>query len=145
LLGSLLAFRREPLGFLVENRARYGDVVRYRFGPAPIVQLNHPDGIDAVLQHKAMWKDDITRRLSSLLGQGLVTSEGDLWKRQRKLAAPAFRHEHLDKFGAAMVSATEQWASKLPADDTRDVHPEMMALTHEIVLRTLLGTTVAAD
>ena len=59
LIGSLLPFRRDALGFLVENRIRYGDVVHYRFGPAEIVQLNHPDAIDAVLQHKAMWKDDI--------------------------------------------------------------------------------------
>jgi cytochrome P450 len=145
LIGALLPFRKDPLGFLVENRVLYGDVVAYRFGPAAIVQLNNPDDIDAVLLHKQMHKDEITRRLSSLLGNGLVNSEGDFWRRQRKLAAPAFQRKHIDAYADTMVACTNAWLDKLGADAVRDVHHEMMGLTHEIVLRTLLGTSVPAD
>jgi cytochrome P450 len=139
-VGCLLDFRRRPLPFL-EEAARYGKVVYYRFGPVPVLQLNAPAAIDHVLvaAAKSMHKDDVTSRLSTLLGNGLVTSEGEVWKKHRKIAAPSFAHKAIEGYAAEMVACTNRWIDRVADGEIRDVHHDMMGVTHEIVLRTLLG------
>lgn len=141
LFGSLLDFRRRPLGFLEENARTYGPIAYFRFGPVPILQLSGPEAIDQALvgAAKAMHKDDVTSRLSSLLGNGLVTSEGDVWRKHRKIAAPSFARKQIEGYADEMVACTSRWIDRLADGEVRDVHHDMMGVTHEIVLRTLLG------
>ncbi|MCB9647011.1 MAG: cytochrome P450 [Deltaproteobacteria bacterium] len=82
------------------------------------------------------------------MGQGLVTSEGELWRRQRKLMQPAFHHRCLVGFVDGMEGCVSDLAARwdhLPEGATFDVHREMMELTFRIVGRTLFSTEVGAE
>jgi cytochrome P450 len=144
LLGHMLQVVREPLDFPVRCAREYGDAVRLRFGRMVIYLLSHPEHIELVLRgnHRNFRKDKGTRLLSGALGQGLLTSEGETWRRQRQLAQPAFQLDQIQKYGAVMVSYTERLLQGWKAGEARDVHADMMRLTLDIVARTLFGTSV---
>ena len=92
-------------------------------------------------------KDSLTRLLIPLLGHGLLTSEGDFWRRQRKLAQPAFQHNQIEGYAAEMVAASlhcEEWAGSARAGTPREVHDDFSALTLSIVSKTLFGADVGA-
>ncbi|HEY0094530.1 MAG TPA: cytochrome P450, partial [Archangium sp.] len=97
LLGNLPERRADPLGFFTRGRERYGDVVRYRMGPFELYQVSHPDDVKRVLVDNARnyRKTRLMQRLRPVLGNGLLLSEGDFWRRQRRLAQPAFHRERL--------------------------------------------------
>ncbi|MEQ1503451.1 MAG: cytochrome P450 [Myxococcota bacterium] len=140
-VGSLVALARDPLAFFTAMPAQYGDVVHYTIGAESVWLVSHPDGIEQVLLElrDVMHKDALTHGLSRLLGNGLLTAEDPLWKRQRKLAAPSFQPRHLAGYAEVMVDAARtQLASISPG--IRDVHADLTAATLEIVLRTLFGS-----
>ena len=91
LTGHLAAFRNDRLAFFLECARTYGDVVPLRLPGRPILLFSHPDLIEQVLvsQARNFVKHFGLRMYKPVLGNGLVTSEGDFWRRQRKLAAPA--------------------------------------------------------
>ena len=150
LLGSLPELQRDALGFL-GGLSRYGDLVRMRFGASRYYFLNHPDYIQRVLvdNHRNYGKDTIGwRNLRLLLGRGLLTSEGDFWLRQRRIAQPAFHRERIAGFGRTMADAAAEmldrrWAAA--GGGPIDVAAEMMRLTLKIVGQTLLSTDVTAE
>src|SRR5579872_394889 len=84
LIGNMLQVLRDQLDFPTRCAREYGDVVRLRFGRMVVYLLNHPEHIEQVLRgnHRNFRKDRGTRLLSGALGQGLLTSEGDTWRRQ---------------------------------------------------------------
>ena len=99
LLGSIPDIMRDRLQFLVDLQRDYGDVVRIRFGPIEVVGIFHPEAIQRVLQdnHKNYSKETRTyASLSLLVGNGLISSNGDFWLRQRRLMQPAF-HRNADQ------------------------------------------------
>lgn len=150
ILGSLPDVRRDMLG-LFERAARVGDVVRLKF-PGRVGHLMvHPDQIKQVLvdDHRKFGKQ--TRGYEMLriaLGQGLVTSEGDFWRRQRRIAQPAFHHQRISAFADIMVDAVGQmldgWQAKGPGA-VIDVDAEMMAVTLRIVGLALMGVDLCDD
>jgi cytochrome P450 len=141
LLGNLPAFSRDSLGFVTEVARRYGDVVPLRFGPQPVLFLNDPAAIEAVLvhNHKRLHQSRGTHRMRTLLGDGVVTSEGDEWLFQRRLMMPAFHRASVARYADTMVgrtlSAVERWAST----STVEMVAEMRRLTLEIAVETLFG------
>jgi cytochrome P450 len=106
--------------------------------------LNHPDAVEEVLKASSedLKKDDFTQRLSIAVGRGLLTSEGDFWRRQRKLAQPAFHHHRVRAYADTMVGHTERAMARFQDGETRDVHDDMMRLTLDIVAETLFGADV---
>jgi cytochrome P450 len=80
-----------------------------------------------------------------LIGNGLLTSEGEFWRRQRRLAQPAFHRQRVSTYGDVMVDYTERTISSWKAGETRDVHRDMMRLTLEIVAKTLFNADVSGD
>jgi cytochrome P450 len=144
-LGNALSLLRDPLGFATHCTRTDGDVVRIRFGPVVYYLLSHPNDIEYVLRsnHRNFIKDRGTRFLSSTLGQGLVTSEGEFWRRQRRLAQPAFQLDQVQKYGSVMVDCTQRLLDEWQPGTTRDVHADMMRLTMEIVARALFSSSVA--
>lgn len=140
-IGSLPGFARDPLAFCARMQARYGDLVQYRLGKHTLVQVNHPAQVEEVLlKHwRVMHKDAIYELMRPLLGNGLVTAEGDAWKRNRKLAAPSFSKRHVEVYAADMALCAREYAEGLRDGDRRDVHADMMGLAQRIVLRTLFG------
>lgn len=141
LLGSLPSLGRDPLAFLTEVSREHGGIATYRLGHHVHWLITDPAAIEVVLigLRRQTHKDETTNGLSRLLGQGLVTSEDPLWRRQRKLAAPSFRPSHLEAYGRAMVEAAVR-GSEAVAPGPRDVHVDMTEVTLEIVLRTLFGS-----
>ncbi len=144
--------RRDPLRFFVDARERFGDVVGLRFGPLVAHLLSHPDHAKHILQenHKAYSKQSRGfMKLRLVLGNGLLTSEGDFWRRQRRIAAPAFHHQRLTSFAQTMTRAAEglyETFDRAAAENKPiDVAHEMMKVTLRIVSETLLGTDVSSD
>src|SRR5215203_3257675 len=91
-LGHLAAFRADRLKFFTECARTYGDVVPLKLPGRRLLLVSHPDLIEQVLvtQAKHFIKHFGLRMYKPILGEGLVTSEGTFWRRQRKLSAPAF-------------------------------------------------------
>lgn len=147
LVGNTFAYIKDPLGFLTRAAREYGDVVRLRLGDTTAYSLNHPALIDDVVRGHPddFIKDKLTRMLAPTVGNGLLTSEGDFWRRQRKLAQPAFQHSQVEQYGQAMVALTEQMLAGWHDGAPREVHSELTRLTLGIVARTLFDADVAAD
>ncbi len=147
LRGHLPDFRRDRLGFLTDCARRYGDVVSLRLGPVKIWALNHPDLIEEVLvtKNRLFTKHFALRSAKPSLGEGLLTSEGDFWRRQRRLAQPAFHRDRIAAYGEVMVDYTERMLRSWADGQTRDVQDDMMQLTLEIVAKTLFDTDIAGE
>jgi len=138
---GLLHFAKDPLAGFSDARARYGDTVTFTQLRGTYAMLSHPDAIEAVLHHKGgeFQKDFFTRDLGTILGQGLLNAEGDLWRRRRKLMAPTFQPRELAAFGEAMLACTDELVGSFEPGEVRDLHADAMHITLDIVVRTLFG------
>jgi cytochrome P450 len=131
----------------VDDANRYGDVVRYDVGRIVAHVLRHPDDIKHVLQenHANYIKGRGLRKLKIFLGEGLLTSEGAHWLRQRRLIQPAFHRARLEALVGKMARATEamadEWEAIAERGETIDVAREMMRLTLEIASTTLFSVS----
>jgi cytochrome P450 len=154
-LGSVLPAWRDPLALFLESRDRYGDVVRFKFGPFDYYLVNDPNVVKHVLvdNPKAYTKSRNYLGLKVVLGEGLLTSEGDHWRRQRKLAQPAFHRDKLAGFANQMSMATRDMLTRWTREDGERtggagafcIHAEMMRLTFRIVGLTLFSSDVDGD
>ena len=149
LFGHLREFRSDPLGLLVRVASEHGDVVALRFVNRRMYLLRRPEHVRYVLQDNSKNFDKQTigyRRLRAILGNGLVTSEGTFWLRQRRIMQPAFHRESVQAFGGTMVRLTREmldsWERRIGLEEPPDVAGEMHALTLRIVAQTLLSTDV---
>jgi cytochrome P450 len=143
---------RDAAQFLLRAHASYGDVVRLRLGPRVAFAIFHPDHVYHVLvKHRENYTKQARgyNKLRQVVGNGLLTSEGDFWLRQRRLLQPAFAPAKLAGFADAMVTATEEmsrsWEPAAERGEAIDVADEMMRLTMRIVGETLLGTDVTGE
>jgi len=146
-LRALLRFRRDPTGYLASVAARYGDVAHFRFGRRRLYLVSHPDLMREVLvaRHRDFIKSYALQRSRVLLGEGLLTSEGEFHLRQRRLAQPAFHRERIAAYGDSMAEIAERFAGCWRDGDTVDMATEMAHLTLEIVGRTLFDTEVGDE
>ena len=147
LLGLLPELSRDALGLLTRCARDHGDFVRVRLGLSRAVLLGHPDLVEEVLvtRNHDFRKNLGARRLGSLLGNGLVLSEGDFWLRQRRLMQPAFHRQRIGAMADTMVGCALATVAGWRAGEIRDVAREMTELTMQIVGRTLFGTDVGED
>ena len=145
LMPLMRAFDTDILGALTLVRDKYGDFVRTRL-PLHIYFVYDPRAIEEILLKKAdaFRKDHTSRLLSRVVGNGLLVSEGETWRRQRRLVQPAFHHQQLQSYAALMVAAIERAMAGWRDGETRDVHADMMAVTLNIVAESLFGTDVSA-
>src|SRR5215203_2261754 len=143
---NLREYAKDPLGFLSSCAREYGDVVKLRFMGQTFYLLSHPDLIEYVLveNNRNFTKTRILRRNRRLLGEGLLTSEGDFWRRQRRLAQPAFHRKRVAAYGEVMAAFAERSLEAWRDGQTIDVHEEMMHLTLEIVAKCLFDADVGA-
>lgn len=151
IIGSALPALRDPLSFLKKAHAEHGDVVRFRFGHLDYHMVSDPEAIRHVLVDNAKnyTKSRNYDGLKLVLGRGLLTSEGDEWRKQRKLAQPAFHRDRLAGLASRMSEATGDMLARWRAEDDGAgafcAHEEMMRLTFRIVGLTLLSTDVDGD
>jgi cytochrome P450 len=148
LLGNLLEFRRDTLRYYEEWARDYGDAVSLNLAGWQIVLLNNPDYAEYVLvrNHRNFIKfPRFFRHAEAIFGQGLLTSEGEFWHRQRRLAAPAFHAQRVAGYGDTMVHHTERMLAGWQPGALRDVHADMMEVTLRITAKTLFDAEVDAD
>jgi cytochrome P450 len=143
--------RKSPLKYLVNMDKKYPGIANWKLLHLNIVLLTDPKLIRYVLQtnQKQYVKNTAYKHLKLVLGNGLVTSEGDLWKRQRKLIQPSFHKQSIYNMFNTMLSCTnemlDEWNNKLKHNSTIDFSDEMMAITLQIIAQTMLSKDVKAD
>lgn len=147
LTGNLPAVRQDRLAFFTRCAREFGDVVEVRLAHRRIVLLSHPDLIEEVLvtQSKNFHKHFVLRLNPLLLGNGLLTSEGDFWLRQRRLVQPAFLRPRLQQYSHTMIDATLKVLDSWEPGEERDMLTEMMKLTLDIAARTLFSSDAKED
>lgn len=143
--------RKDPLAFLTGLARTYGDVFRM---PLPkgnqVMVVSRPDlAAQVLVSHQDNYlKARTYKPLTELLGNGLLTNEGESWARQRRIVQPMFARRHLDAFAPAMVAATsgriDGWSAR-PAGTVVDMSAEMSALTLEIVGRALFSADLTGE
>jgi cytochrome P450 len=149
LLGHLKERRRDPLRLFSASQQLLGDVVRYRMGYIYVEQFSHPDQVRHVLvDAKDIYvKGTIWDKVKPLVGNGLVTAEGEDWKRQRRLAQPVFQHGRLEPICMIMTEVIadvlEGWNAPHQGSKTIALFSEMRKLTLTVVIRALFGTELA--
>jgi cytochrome P450 len=138
---------RDPLGFFTQLRREHGRFVHYRIGPRRVWFIADPELIQDVLvkQARSFLKDQGLESTKPLLGEGLLTSEGEFHRRQRRLAQPAFHHARIAAYGATMVEHGQRAAARFRDGEALEFVPEMMRLALGIVGKTLFDTDVASD
>lgn len=148
ILGVLPQLRHGPLNFFLKMALEYGDVVQLDLGPARFYLVSHPDLLKSIFLDNQKGYAKGYDKAKPLLGEGLVTSEGDLWKRQRRLMAPLFQRQHLNSLLPIMAQATQEWIERLHARKNTaqplDLAAEFMLLTQTIILRTMFSTDIGA-
>jgi cytochrome P450 len=139
LSGNLPEFRRNRLDFLTRCARDYGDIVSIRLGPRRIFLLSHPDLIEypIVTGNQHFIKHWALRLNPLVLGNGLLTSSGPFWLRQRRLMQPAFQRSRIATYVPVMAAHTQQMLASWQAGQTCDILTEMMRLTLAIAAKTL--------
>jgi cytochrome P450 len=156
LVGNIPAIVRLGMpAFLRQVHQQYGELVRMKIGGRTMILLGHPDHIRHVLfdNRANYWKGPTYDNFRLLGGNGLVSSEGEFWKRQRRMAAPAFHAEAISALVQLMVDATldmrHDWEARVAAaaDGVArlDLHDEMTRLTLRIVGESLFGQDLSSD
>ncbi|MCC6614426.1 MAG: cytochrome P450 [Anaerolineae bacterium] len=147
-IGSARAFASDRLGTISQMHKMYGDLVHFRMFGRHAYLINDPDLVRFILvEHPEFFhKTPLFKRATrNVIGNGLLTSEGEFHKRQRRLAQPAFHHQRISAYGDIMVDFTRAMLDEWAPDETLDIHEEMMRLTMQIVARTLFHADVADD
>lgn len=131
----------DPLSFFADIPKRYGPIALVPIGKERLVILTEPALVEEVLLRRArkVGKNEITRRLSETLGDGLLTSEGETWRHNRRQIAPSFQRGELQGYAAVMAQRAIAWAEAVRPGVQIDLHAEMGALTLGIVAETLFG------
>src|SRR5581483_3261998 len=144
---QLVAMSRDPLKFLLKVAHDYPGVATFKLGPQRTFLLSHPDYVEDLLVAND-WnfiKGRGLQRAKKVLGKGLLTSEGNFHRRQRRLSQPAFHRQRIAGYAATMAHYTERRRSQWQAGETRDIAQEMMSLTLAIVAKTLFDADVESE
>jgi cytochrome P450 len=145
-LALVRAFRRDPIG-LLESAAACGDVAFLRMPRFPAFVLNHPDLVWQVLvsDHRSFHKGPAMEAARRVLGEGLLTVEGDRHRLRRRLIQPVFQASRLDAYVPAMLDLADRAMARWRDGDVLDVHAEMSRLTLSIAVATLFGADLSDD
>ncbi len=150
LFGHLGAFKKRPLETMSEWWRRHGDAVRFRLGPKTLHLFSHPDLAEAILVQQAdrfvkVYDPRKPTGISLVLGNGLVTSSGEVWKRHRRIIQPIFHRSRMAAMADRMAQVGEQrvagWVSL--EGQPIDIGDEMMQLTLEVISQTMFTASMA--
>ena len=147
LTGNSREFYKDQLGFLTESARNFGDVVRLRFLHVPVWILNNPEHIEQVFNSRNFIKPRSLRLplQRRIFGNGLLSSDGEVWLRERRLTQPAFHRDHLARYAEVMIASTEEMLAGWKAEESRDVYDDMRGLALEIAARCLFNADMSRD
>jgi cytochrome P450 len=136
-----------PILLFEHLRKTYGNIACYRFLGTPIVFINEPNYLREILinQSASFVKERTVRRMKILLGEGLITSDDPIHKRQRRIVAPAFHRQRISAYGDQIVACADAQQKSWQPDQTIDIARACMQLSLEIVARTLFNTEVTEE
>ncbi|MFC4543389.1 cytochrome P450 [Halosolutus amylolyticus] len=143
--GNQLAFLRDPYGFMTRTAQEYGDIAHWEDPSGPVFQLNHPDYIEQVLvQNNQNYVKGARFQnvLGPVTGDGILNSEGAVWRRNRHLIQPAFNPGRIEEYASMMTEFTEEALESWADGQTRLFHEDMMEVTLKIVARALFGVDI---
>ncbi|WP_370113246.1 cytochrome P450 [Streptacidiphilus sp. MAP12-33] len=145
LLGNLPSLARDPLGFFCHLRDTYGDWVPWAMGPKPCVFVSRPEDVNELLAgvETSFSPSELGWAFRHVLGEGVVTSTGDDWRRKRALVQPSVRPRQVRSYAATMVECADAVASDWHDGQRVDVQQEMTRLTQRVAVRTLFGVETA--
>ena len=141
-------FIHDPIKTLSTISQKYGDISHFKLGPKQHVYLiNNPDYIERVLvyDHRNFKKGKRLQAAKALLGEGLVTSEGDLHSRQRRLIQPIFHPRQIMAYGKIMTDYAIRLRDRWKNEDILDISQEMMQLTLGIICKSVLNYDVESE
>lgn len=143
----LRVMQRDPIPFFERLAREYGDASRFNVGPQAVIVFNHPDLIREVLvtQDRSFHKSRVLQRAKVVFGEGLLTSEGELHLRQRRLAQPAFHRDRIAHYAEVMIDRAERMRETWRDGETLDIHHEMMRVTLAVVAKTLFDAEVDSE
>ena len=146
-LGSLISYFSDPLGFLARIAKEYGEIVYFTLGSRRIYLLNNPEYIKDVLvtNNRNFTKSRALNRAKLVLGEGLLTSEGDAHLRQRRIIQPVFHYKRIKTYGDVMAQYGSRAGERWRSGDTVDIHREMNRLTLSVVSKTLFDADVESE
>ncbi|MGH9328721.1 MAG: cytochrome P450 [Terriglobia bacterium] len=141
LIGNFPLGTRDPLQHFSEWARQYGDIFYYRAFTIRVFFLNRPEIIESVLVSRAgeFAKGRGLQANRRLFGNGLLTSEGDFWRRQRKLCQPFFHRDRVEAYGEVMVKHAQRMLDGWHDGEVRGFHRDMSDLTLGIVAKVLFG------
>src|SRR5918912_2977308 len=143
--GKLLRqFIHDPINTLSDISRKYGDISYFRLGREHVYLINNPDYIEKVLiyDHRNFKKGRRLQTAKAVLGEGLVTSEGDLHNRQRRLIQPIFHPKQIISYSNIMIDYATRICDRWKDGDTLDIQQEMMHLTLGIICKSVLNYDV---
>ena len=147
LIGEARSFARDPLAFLTGVAEQYGDIASFRLGGFDVYFLRHPDYIREVLitQRASFTMSPLRAKLNAVVGEGLLTSRGDLHARQRRLIQPVFRRARIEAYAGQMAELSQRMRDQWKPDSVIDITNEMMKLTLLIAARALFDHDIGED
>ena len=139
-LGTLRTYVRDPLSYLQSNQKRYGDIFRFRVANRTLIFVNHPDYVKRILQenHRNYRKSQAYQKLAMLLGDGLFTSEGDYWRKQRRIIQPAFHRNEIKSYAHIMQEFSAEMVERWKQSEQVTLTSEMTAITLKIISKAML-------
>ena len=144
---QLVPMSRDPLKFLLKIAHEHPDIATFKLGPQRTFLLSSPEYIEDVLVAND-WnflKGRGLQRAKKVLGKGLLTSEGNFHRRQRRLSQPAFHKQRIAAYGAVMAAYAARTRDNWKEGETRDIAQDMMQLTLAIVAKTLFDADVQRE
>lgn len=151
-VGVLPAMARNPIKYIMAAHQQHGDIYRLNLGVTKIIMLNHPDHAQHVLIDNARnytKGGPIWDSLRTLLGNGLPVSEGDFWRRQRRMMQPHFHRQRLAAITDQMIEAIDEgvasWSNQAGKEDRFNLMDAMSQITMRVIVRALFGTSIAKE
>ena len=146
-LGNILAFRRDQLGYLQELQRRYGDMATIYIGKIPVVVLFRPEHVRYILTEnpRNFTSREVAAGLRELIGDGLLTLDGEAHRQQRRIVQPAFHKKRVEGYAGVMVRYTQEMLKSWHVGEQIDVANEMQRLTLGIVAKCLFNIDLASE
>ncbi len=142
LLGNLREFQTNPLKYLIKLREDYGNFVQFRLGPfQKFYLINDPELIKEVLvtKQQSFVKSKDIQTLKAVVGEGLLTSEKETHRKQRKLIQPSFKRTHINSYGEDMIDTTLNYIFKWEEEEERLISEDMLNITLGIISKTMFS------
>lgn len=140
IFGHLKTYVKDPLAFLQKHQEQFGDIFTFRVANRRLIFINHPNYIRRVLQenHRNYIKSEAYRKLALLLGDGLFTSDGDYWRKQRRTIQPAFHRDQIKTYAEVMHNFSMKMVNDWKKKSEIELTAEMTNVTLKIISKTML-------